>query len=47
MVAATLLRVEDLAALPDDGNRHELLRAALLTMPRANDDHGTVSLGTG
>ncbi len=47
MVGTTLLLVEDLAALLDDGNRHERLRGALLTMPRANDDHGTVSLGTG
>jgi hypothetical protein len=46
MVATILLDVEDLAALPDDGSRHELLRGALLTMPRANDDHRTVSLGT-
>lgn len=47
MVATLLLDAEDLAALPDDGNRYELLRGALVTMPPANYDHGTVSLGAG
>ncbi len=33
MAAATSITVEELAALPEDGRRHELVRGELVTMP--------------
>ena len=35
-----LLTADDLMAMPDDGNRHELVRGELITMPPASDEHG-------
>jgi Uma2 family endonuclease len=42
VIATAQLTAADLAALPDDGNRYELLRGDLLTMPPTGLDHGMV-----
>jgi Uma2 family endonuclease len=42
VIATAQLTAADLAALPDDGNRYELLRGDLLTMPPTGLDHGIV-----
>ena len=43
MTATFLMTADDLAALPDDGNRYELLRGELLTMPPTGFEHGLAS----
>ncbi len=43
MTATLLMTADDLAALPDDGNRYELLRGELLTMPPTGFEHGAVT----
>ena len=40
--AKKLLTADDLLAMPDDGNRRELIRGELIEMPPAGDDHGLV-----
>ncbi len=39
-----LMTAEDLLNMPDDGNRHELIKGELLTMSPANDQHGHVTM---
>ena len=41
--ARKLLTADDLLALPDDGNRHELVRGELITMPPPGMTHITVT----
>ena len=43
VTAHKLLTADDLLALPDDGNRHELVRGELITMPPPGIKHGTVT----
>ncbi|MEX2238217.1 MAG: Uma2 family endonuclease [Dehalococcoidia bacterium] len=38
-----LMTAEELEALPDDGNRYELLEGELLTMPPSSESHGTIA----
>lgn len=41
MVATTkLMTAEELLAMPDDGQRHELIEGVLHTMPPPEDEHG-------
>ena len=40
--ATTLMTMDDLWNLPDDGNHHELVKGELLTMPPPGFEHGTV-----
>lgn len=40
--ATALLTADDLWRLPKDGNRHELVKGELLTMPPATFEHGVV-----
>jgi Uma2 family endonuclease len=42
---ATTMTIEELAALPDDGYRHELMRGELVTMPPAGFDHSRIGAG--
>jgi len=39
----TLLTADDLLRLPDDGQRHELVRGELRTMPPAGGEHGLIA----
>ncbi|HEX6045319.1 MAG TPA: Uma2 family endonuclease [Pyrinomonadaceae bacterium] len=39
-----LMTAEDLLKMPDDGNRHELIKGELLTVSPANDKHGAVTM---
>ena len=41
--ARKLLTADDLLAMPDDGNRHELVRGKLLTMPPPGIMHAAVT----
>lgn len=41
--ARKLLTADDLLALPDDGNRHELVRGELITMPPPGVKHAVVT----
>ncbi len=41
--ARKLLTADDLLALPDDGNRHELVRGELITMPPPGIAHAVVT----
>ena len=43
ITARKLLTADDLLALPDDGNRHELVRGELITMPPPGMTHTTVT----
>ena len=40
MVVQTLATVDDLLAIPDDGNRHELLRGEIIVSPSPSYRHG-------
>ena len=42
-----LMTAAELLAMPDDGNRHELLQGELITMAPAGDRHGIVADRTG
>jgi Uma2 family endonuclease len=42
--ATHLLTADDLWQLPDDGNRHELVKGELRTMPPAGFEHGATSI---
>ena len=52
MATTKLMTAEELLALPDDGQRHELIDGELRTMGPTGDEHGgivvalTISLGT-
>ena len=41
--AQRLLTADDLLAMPDDGNRHELFRGELITMPPPGFMHSIVT----
>ena len=43
MTAQRLLTADDLLAMPDDGNRHELFRGELITMPPPGFMHTIVA----
>ncbi len=43
----TLMTADQLAALPDDGQRHELVAGELRTMPPSGEEHGTVAMSVG
>jgi Uma2 family endonuclease len=45
MGVKTLMTVPEFERLPDDDLRHELDHGALLSMPLASDEHGSVSAG--
>lgn len=45
-VQERLYTVQDLAKLPEDGMRHELLKGRLITMPPPKRDHGAVATWT-
>ncbi len=47
MVVQTLATVDDLLAIPDDGNRHELLRGEIIVSPPPGFLHGLTQLGLG
>jgi len=38
-----LMTAEELSNMPDDGNRHELIKGELLTMPVPKETHGAVT----
>ena len=40
----THMTAEDLLNMPEDGNRHELIKGELLTMSPGNDQHGHVTM---
>ena len=52
MATTKLMTADELLALPDDGQRHELIDGELRTMSPTGDEHGgivaalTISLGT-
>lgn len=46
-VAERLLTAEELWQMPDDGQRHELIKGALTTMAPAGSEHGIVALRIG
>jgi len=39
-----LLSADDLWRMPDDGNRHELIRGELIVMTPASGDHGRIAM---
>ena len=41
MVVETWITLDDLMAMPDDGQRHELLRGDMIVSPLLGFDHGT------
>ncbi len=45
--AKKLLTADELLAMPDDGNRYELIQGELITMAPAGDRHGIVADRTG
>ncbi len=40
----TLMTADELLNMPDDGQRHELVKGELRTMPPAGFDHGAISM---
>ena len=47
MTRKTLLSIEEFAALPDDGMKHELNEGELITMPPPKPRHGDCQLSLG
>ena len=47
MVTSRLMTIEEFAALPDDGWRHELIRGELRRMPAGGVQHGAIGATLG
>jgi len=47
MTTTRLYTVEDIAALPDDAHRYDLIRGELVCMPPAGYEHGSVAMSIG
>ena len=47
MATITLTTAEDLAAMPDDGNRYDLIRGGLVRMSPAGAEHGELGAWAG
>jgi Uma2 family endonuclease len=46
-VGTALMTAEDLAALPDDHHRYDLIRGELVRMAPSGGDHGRIAIGIG